>query len=132
MFTRLREKQGLCYATYPVHHDALEGGFWGLYVASGYDKVDEAEKILNNIINNLKNDGLTKKDFEIAKTMIEGKELLHLQTNGDYANVYSLTTLYEFPLDYYHKELQNIRDLPYKVFQKDVLNFLIENGIPCE
>ena len=117
LFKNLREKQGLCYSSYPVHFPALESGYWGLYVASSVGKADSAIKCLKEIIAQLKENGISENNFNTAKTIIEGKEMLNLQTNEDYANIYSITALHKYNLDFHHKELATIKNLTFKDFQ---------------
>ena len=124
LFTELREKEGLCYSSSPIHFPALEAGYWGLYVASSIHKADLAIKRLKEIIVRLKNNGISQEQFDTAKTIIEGKEMLGLQTNEDHANIYSITTLHEHGLDFHHKELAIIKNLAYNDFQTQLAKTL--------
>ena len=124
LFKNLREKQGLCYSSYPVHYPALEVGYWGLYVASSIHKIDSAIKSLKDIIEQLKKTGLDKESFNTAKSIIEGKELLNLQTNEDHANLYSITTLHGYGLDFHHNEVDAIKNLIYRDFQQQLTKIL--------
>ena len=117
LFLQLREKQGLCYSTHPIHFLALEAGYWGLYVASGNDKAKTAMAILKKIIDRIRREGISEQHFATAKTIIAGKELMGLQTNEDYANAYSISTLHGYGLDFYHKELEAVKNFSYKDFQ---------------
>ena len=124
LFKTLREKKGLCYSSHPVHYSALEAGYWGIYVASSVHKIDLAIKSLKNIIAQLKKNGLSKKNFHTAKNIIEGKELLNLQTNEDHANLYSITALHGYNLDFHHTELATIKNLTYPDFQRQLAKVL--------
>ena len=124
LFKNLREKQGLCYSSYPVHFPALEAGYWGIYVASSINKVPLAIPCLKGIIEQLKKNGISEENFNTAKTIIEGKEMLNLQTNEDYANLYSVTVLHRYDLDFHHKELETIKNLAYKDFQTQLAKIL--------
>ena len=124
LFTQLREKQGLCYSSHPVHFPAMEAGYWGIHVASGVHKAALAVKRLKDIITQLKNEGISREDFNTAKTIIEGKETLGLQTNEDHANIYSITALHGHGLDFHHKELAIIKNLDYKDFRTRLTKIL--------
>ena len=124
LFKNLREEKGLCYNSYPVHYSALEAGYWGIYVASSIHKIDLAVKSLKNIIAQLKKNGINKKNFYTAKNIIEGKELINLQTNEDHASLYSITTLHGYGLDFHHTELTTIKNLAYRDFQKQLVKIL--------
>ena len=124
LFKNLREKKGLCYSSYPVYYPALEAGYWGIYVASSVQKIDTAIKYIKKIIEQLQKNGLSKKNFNTAKNIIEGKELLNLQTNEDYANLYSITILHRYDIDFHHKELRTIKNLTYNDFQQQLTKIL--------
>ena len=124
LFIEMREKQGLCYSSYPIQMNALEGGYWGLYVASSVYKADLAINTLKNIVIQLQKHGLTEKNFYTAKNIIEGKEQMLLQTNEDYANVHSLATLCGHGLDCHYKELDTIKKMNYTDFQSQLKKIL--------
>ncbi len=120
LFVEVRDRKGLCYTAQPVHFSALEAGYWGIYMASGHDKVPAALKSIEDIIANIKAKGLQKNQFQRIKRMIQGQSLLAVQTNEDYANIYSATTLHGHPLDYYHLENKAVQDLSHRDFQTHI------------
>ena len=120
LFVHVRDRLGLCYSAQPVHFTALEAGYWGIYMASGHDKVDAAIKAIKKIIDNIKVKGLSKAEFSRIKKMIAGQNLLHIQTNEDYANIYSVTCHQGKDLDYYHKNNDEIKNLKYEDFSKSL------------
>lgn len=124
LFVEVRDRQGLCYTAQPVHFSALEAGYWGIYMASGHDKVEAALKAINGIIAKIADKGLSRSEFKRIKKMIAGQSLLNIQTNDDYANIYSVTTLQGFPLDHYHLNNEAIEKLTYETFNKDLKRIL--------
>ncbi|PIK14132.1 pitrilysin family protein [Halobacteriovorax sp. JY17] len=120
LFVEVRDRQGLCYSAQPIHFTALEAGYWGIYMASGHDKVKPAIKAIKEILNNLRDKGLSKKDFNRIKKMIEGQSLLNVQTNEDYANIYSVPTLQGLGLDWYHEGNIDIGKITYEEFQNEI------------
>ncbi|MBC98464.1 MAG: hypothetical protein CME63_11990 [Halobacteriovoraceae bacterium] len=116
LFVEVRDRQGLCYTAQPIHFSALEAGFWGIYMASGHDKVQPALEAINKILDKIKENGLSKSEFNRIKTMIAGQNLLNIQTNDDYANIYSVTTLQGQKLDFYHDNNKKVEDLKYEEF----------------
>ena len=64
--------------------------------------------------------GLKKADFMRVKKMIEGQSLLNIQTNDDYANIYSVTTLQGQNLDFYYNNNSAIESLSYDEFLKTI------------
>ena len=124
LFVKVRDEMGLCYAVQPVHFNALEGGYWGIYMASGHDKVSQAINAINDIVGSIKDFGLTKSAFVQLKKMIEGQNLLNVQTNEDYANIYSIPYFQGLGLDYYHKNNQKISDMTYDKFNAEIRKIL--------
>lgn len=120
LFVEVRDRQGLCYATQPVHFNALEGGYWGIYIASGHDKVDAALGAIQGIIKRIKENGLSKEEFERIKKMIEGQTLLNIQTNDDYSSLYSVPVFQNLGIDYPHERNQEISKLKYEDFNKGI------------
>jgi zinc protease len=129
LFVDVRDRKGLCYVAQPVHMNALEAGYWGIYMASGHDKVDQAVDAIKAIIQKTKENGLTEDEFNRIKVMIEGQNQINLQVNEDYANVYSVPTLQGQGLDYFHKSNEQISTLSYEEFQKNIKKVLSKNWI---
>lgn len=124
LFVEMRDKQGLCYTAQPVHFAALEAGYWGIYMASGTDKVPRALTEIRKLINKYRDRGLEKEQFERIKVMLEGRELLSLQTNDDYANSLSVPILHGLGIDYYFNTNTKIHELSYEDFQAGIKKIL--------
>lgn len=116
LFVEVRDRQGLCYSAQPIHFSALEGGYWGIYMASGHDKVKAASAAIRNILNKLRDDGLSLEEFARVKEMIQGQAQINVQTNEDWAGVYSVPVLQGRELDWYHKNLATTADLSHANF----------------
>ncbi|MFA7614522.1 MAG: pitrilysin family protein [Candidatus Caldatribacteriota bacterium] len=124
LFVEVRDRQGLCYSVSPVHVSALEAGCWGIYIGSGNDKTENAIKAIQNILKGLADNGITKEEFNRIKTMIDGQTLLGIQTNEDYAQVYSIPVLHALSLDHAHRNNELIRNTKYEDFQKFLKKFM--------
>lgn len=120
LFVEVRDRQGLCYSAQPIHFNALEGGYWGIYMASGHDKVEKALEAIKKIVDSIAHNGISKELFERVKTMIEGQVQISVQTNEDYANIYSVPMLQGKGVDYYHKTNKAVADLSYEHFLADI------------
>ncbi|RPJ78433.1 MAG: insulinase family protein, partial [Alphaproteobacteria bacterium] len=81
LFVEVRDRLGLCYSAQPVHFTALEGGYFGIYMASGHDKVAAATVAIKELIGRIKENGLSEEDFNRIKLLIEGQNLINIQTN---------------------------------------------------
>jgi zinc protease len=124
LFVDVRDKQALCYSIQPVNFVAVEGGYWGIYMASGHDKAVSAINSINNILDKIRDRGITEKEFERIKSMIEGQNLISIQTNDDYANIYSIPALHGFGVDHFYENNEKINALSYIDFQKSIKRIL--------
>ena len=123
LFVEVRDKQGLCYSVSPIHVSALEAGCWGIYIGSGHDKTEAAINAIMDILNKLQKDGIKQEEFDRIKTMIDGQNLLGIQTNEDYAQFYSIPVLHGLGLDFPHKNNEQIRNANYADFQAFLKKF---------
>jgi zinc protease len=124
LFVEVRDRQGLCYSVQPVHHSALEAGYWGIYIGAGHDKKDKAKEAILNLINKIKDNGFTVEEFDRIKKMIDGQNQVNIQTNDDYANLYSIPLLHSMGLDFQHESFAKIRNFNLKDFNNFLKSFL--------
>ncbi len=101
--------------------------YWGIYIGAGHDKKDQAIKAIKDILNKYQSKGMSKKDFNTVKKMIQGQNLLNIQTNDDYANFYSIAALHNLGFDYQHDSFQKIEDMKFEEFNKFLNKFLIDD-----
>lgn len=123
LFVEVRDRQGLCYSVSPVHVSALEAGCWGIYIGSGHDKTEQAIEAILGILNKIRDNGLTEEEFNRIKTMMDGQNLLGIQTNEDYAQLYSIPVLHNLGLDFPHRNNDAIRNADYNEFQAFLKKF---------
>lgn len=123
LFVEVRDRQGLCYSVSPVHISALEAGCWAIYIGSGKDKILQAKDAIGAILSNLAEKGVTLEEFERIKMMIDGQNLLGIQTNEDYAQLYSIPVLHNLGIDFQYHNNQEIRDVKYADFQKFLASY---------
>jgi zinc protease len=123
LFVEVRDRQGLCYSVSPVHVSALEAGCWGIYIGSGHDKTEAAIEAIMSILTKIKEEGLSREEFDRIKTMMDGQNLLGIQTNEDYAQFYSIPVLHNLGLDFSHLNNDLIRNARYDEFQSFLKKF---------
>ena len=109
LFVKVRDQLGLCYVVQPIHFCALAGGYWGLYMASGAEKTNQAIEAIQAILDHYQKHGLSQQQFERVKLMILGQDSLQVQTNDDYAHIYSTALLCNQNLDHHHHSIEAIQ-----------------------
>ncbi|MDA8792559.1 insulinase family protein [Bacteriovoracaceae bacterium] len=124
LFLEVRDRMGLCYSVNPIQHTALEAGYWGIYIGSGFDKADKAIEAIMNIINNIAEKGFSKSEFKRIKIMLKGQHELSLQTNDDHINFYSIPLLHGLGLDFGHKSFNIIDKIQLEDLNKFLKGFL--------
>lgn len=127
LFVEVRDRQGLCYSVSPIHVSGLEAGCWGIYIGSGHDKTEAAIAAIMKILNNVRDHGLTQDEFNRIKIMMDGQNLLGIQTNEDYAQLYSIPVLHNLGLDFTHHNNDQIREADYQEFQSFLKEFFNQN-----
>ncbi len=124
LFTIVRDKMGLCYTAQPIHFNSLYGGYWGIYIACSNNKVQDSKNAIANILKEIKSKCITEEEFKNIKSKIKGNNLLLIQTNSDYANMYSNSIINHNNLDYYYKYNKLIDNITYKDFKTSISKFL--------
>jgi zinc protease len=124
LFIEIRDKKGLCYTVQPVHHAALEAGYWGIYIGTGNEKTSKAIEAIEDLIKKYAKLGLSKAEFNRVKKMISGQNLINVQTNDDHANLYSIACLHGLDLDHQHHMNNFIKNANHDDFQKFIKKFL--------
>ncbi|MCB9094983.1 MAG: insulinase family protein [Halobacteriovoraceae bacterium] len=129
LFVEVRDRQGLCYATQPILHSALEAGYWGIYIGSGADKTQKAIAAIEKILNKLRDKGLKKTEIHRLKKMIVGQKDLQLQSNDDFANYYSIPVLHGLGIDFEDMTVENIKKIEPEALNKFLKKFLSQKQI---
>lgn len=126
LFVEVRDKRGLCYSVQPLQNTSLEAGYWGIYIGAGHDKKAEAISAIKEILNKYQKNGFKKKEFDLIKKMIQGQNLLNVQTNEDYANFYSIAVLHDLGFDYQHESFKKIENMNLVDFNAFLKKFLVD------
>lgn len=103
LFLEMRDRQGLCYAVAPIHQNALQAGYWGIYMATSNEKLNLAINAIYELLSKIGKVGLTLDQLNKTKSMLAGHKILNLQTNDDFNAHYAIPALHglgvEFELD---------------------------------
>jgi len=129
LFVKVRDEMGLCYACQPVHHTALQAGYWGIYIGTSFEKTDLAIKAINDLLQKIADKGFKGSDLNRVKKMISGNLKLQLQSNEDYANFYSIPFLHNLSLDFEYQRIQKINEVKLEDLNKFLNKFLNKKKI---
>jgi zinc protease len=94
LFTELRDKQSLAYAVMAFRSPGLGTGAFGAYMATDPAKVETATKGIFLELDRIREEGLTERELEEARSYLLGNLQIGLQTNGSQAMQMTLDELY--------------------------------------
>ncbi len=94
LFTRIRERLGLCYYVGAQHLAGLVPGYFAFYCGTAPEKAALVEKELLAEAELLRTDGLTEEELKRAKAKIIGQKKISRQDLGGQAMLHALDELY--------------------------------------
>lgn len=111
LFTELRDRQSLAYAVMAFRSPGLGTGAFGAYMATDPAKVETATKGIFQELDRIREEGLTGRELEDAKSYLLGNLQIGLQTNGSQAMQMTLDELYGLGYDHlpaYIREIEAV------------------------
>ncbi len=94
LFTNLRDKKSLAYSVTSFSSEQVDPGFFAFYMGTSADKLDGAVTDTLKEIEDVRRDGVTKEEFDRAKTWMIGTYEIGLQSNAAYAEKMMYNELY--------------------------------------
>ena len=82
LFQEIREERGLAYTVFSSVASFSDAGSLSAYVGTGAERVDEVRDLLLEITERLVADGVTAREWEVARGYLEGSFLLGLEDSG--------------------------------------------------
>ena len=92
LFTRIREDLGLAYYCSATQFHGANSGFFGFYLGTSPEQLDQARKELISTIDNIASDGMTDAILKNVKTSWLAKQALANQSNGTMAQLCAVDT----------------------------------------
>ena len=86
LFREIRGKRGLAYSVYAYPSYGKDGGYLGISAGLRHEKIDEALKVIIEVLVSIKAKGLTAKEIKEAKSHIRGQLALQFETTDDVAS----------------------------------------------
>ncbi len=126
---KVREQTGLFYTAFGMFAAgaAKEHGFDYLGAILSLDKVDEAEKLLVNVINEVGADGVNQKELDDVKQLYL-KALIDLtSSNESIAAMLGRLKAFELGFDYYDKVLKQVQTIKLDELNKIARKYFVAN-----
>ncbi len=94
LFTNLRDKKSLAYSVTSFSSEQVDPGFFAFYMGTSADKLEGAVADTLKEIEQVRRDGITRQEYERAKTWMIGTYEIGLQSNAAYAEKMMYNELY--------------------------------------
>lgn len=111
LFQEIREKRGLAYNVYTYSSSYINNGLMSLYIGTNVDSVKNAIDCTLDLIEDLKKNGLTKKELERGIEQLKGSYVLGQESTGVMMRVNAKNVLFTdklFDIDQKIKDIENI------------------------
>lgn len=82
LFQEIREKRGLAYSVFSYHTSYLDSGMVAIYAGTNVEQLPLLEETIESTIHDLKQEGLTKKEFKNSKEKLKGNMMLSLESTN--------------------------------------------------
>lgn len=82
LFQDVREQRGLAYSVFSYHTSYQDGGMLTIYGGTGSNQLDILFDTIQETVETLKNNGITKKELANSKEQIKGNLMLSLESTN--------------------------------------------------
>ncbi|GAA0461637.1 pitrilysin family protein [Alkalibacillus silvisoli] len=86
MFQQVREDKGLSYSIFSYHNPFRDNGILTIYSATAPDQLEEMEGIINTIIDDVKENGITDEELTNTIQQLKGQLVLGLENPSSRMN----------------------------------------------
>jgi zinc protease len=117
LFVDLRDKQSLAYSVSAFSSPGVDPGLFGVYIATSPEKVEKATSELIRLLEEVRENGITKKELARAKSSLIGTYEISLQNVGSQASDMAINELLGLGFNYNSKYAELING----VTEKDVI-----------
>ncbi len=96
----VREKRGLAYSAYSYFNPRMHKGPFTMGLQTKNDQASDALTVLNNTLEQFRQDGPSEKELESSKKNITGGFVLRIDSNSKLASYIAMIAFYGLNLDY--------------------------------
>jgi predicted Zn-dependent peptidase len=122
LFQEVREQKGLAYSVFSYHSAFQDNGIFTIYGGTAPHQLDELYNTILNIVDDLKENGITDKELKNSKEQIKGNLMLSLESTNSRM---SRNGKHELILGY-HRTLDDMVESIDNV-SKDDVNMLVQS-----
>lgn len=122
LFQKVREELGLCYTVYSYPSGYRDVGSLAVYAGLNPSQTKQAYNAIFDVLKDLKNDGITDKEFEKGKAQVLSSFAFSQESTASQMMLYGKYLLFEGKLFDNDEKIKNIENL-----KKDKVNELLKN-----
>jgi len=115
LFTELREKRGLAYSVDFSYSSVRTTGFWVASAVVDKSNKDEAVRVIRDVLQNIKKNGITQKELETTKNFIRGQRLMEQESVLNLAQTLSILESLGLGYSYYLKRDERLDNVDVKM-----------------
>lgn len=86
LFQEVREKRGLAYSIYSYHSAYIDSGLFTIYAATAPKQSDEVLKVTLDVLDGIRQNGLSDKELAQGKEQLKGSLILSLESTSSRMN----------------------------------------------
>lgn len=86
LFQEVREKRGLAYSVFSYHSAFQDTGLFSIYAGTAPNQVDEVVDIIQNLMQEIKVNGIEEKEILKGKEQLKGSLMLSLESTNSRMN----------------------------------------------
>lgn len=82
LFQEIREERGLAYSVFSYHSSFKDNGMFTIYAGTAPHQLEEVYKVITNILQRLKKQGITAEELKKGKEQLKGSLMLSLESTN--------------------------------------------------
>ncbi|KAB8138785.1 insulinase family protein [Gracilibacillus oryzae] len=82
LFQEIRENRGMAYSIFSHHSSFKDTGMLTIYAGTSPNQLEEVQHLINQSLDDMKKNGITKKEFHNSKEQMKGLYLLSLESTN--------------------------------------------------
>lgn len=82
LFQEIREKRGWAYSVYSYHSSHIDSGLFAIYAGTSPKQAGDVLKLINEILAELKDNGLSESEIKKSKDQLKGSLMLGLESTN--------------------------------------------------
>ncbi|MDX8388865.1 MAG: pitrilysin family protein [Mariprofundaceae bacterium] len=124
LMEEVREKRGLVYGVYSYFSPLALPGRFVISLQTRADQADQAEQVVRQVLTDMSQKKLTKKQLQASKANLTGGFPLRLDSNRERAGLIAMIGFYNLPLGYLEQWTDQVASVSFENLQQAAEKYL--------